>query len=246
MTKNIKRKQSQELRGSDDGATQPELPIAREITPRDDRQPSQLARLPHELLVQILYPLLVRDEPLLLLPKARFVPVKKSTTRGSAAWSPLVSILLACRAMYFAGIQVFYGRNTLRFVEALRFRKLVETRLGYDQRCSVTSIRLDVAWQKRGRSSSSSSSSSSRSSSSSSSAWRLLHECDVCAEWRDVLDQLPNLIKIVVRNVTDFKKAELMAQVDIKAFEARMREEIGPGNVGLLTFEWPTGASDAE
>ncbi|KGQ12046.1 hypothetical protein BBAD15_g2226 [Beauveria bassiana D1-5] len=239
MTKNLKRKQSQELRESDDGATQPEPLIAREITPRDDKQPSQLARLPHELLLQILYPLLVHDEPLLLLPKARFVPIiKKSTTRGSAAWSPLVSILLACRATYFAGIQVFYGRNTLRFVEALHFRKLVETRLGYDQRFSVTSIRLDVAWQKRGRSSSS--------SSSSSSAWRLLHECDVCAEWRDVLDQLPNLIKIVVKNVTDFKKAELMAQVDVKAFEARMREEIGPGNVGLLTFEWPTGASNTE
>lgn len=222
-----KRRQSEESQGSDDMAAQPGLPIVRETTSQAPQQPSQLARLPHELLVQILEPILAQNEPLLLLPKSRFVKAKKST-RGSA-WSPLVSILLACRAMYFAGVKVFYGRNTLHFVEALHFRKLVETRLDYDQRWSITSVLLTVAWQ-RGR--------------SSTSPWRLLHDCDSCAEWRDVLERLPKLRQIVMRNITDFDKAALLEQVDMTAFEARMRQEIGPEKAGLLTFDWPVGVSE--
>lgn len=230
MSMMLKRKQSEESSpGSVDMTPQPGPPIARETTRQSDRQPSQLARLPHELVVQIIHPLLTKDEPLLLLPKLRFVKAKTST-RGSA-WSALVSILLACRAMYFAGVEVFYGRNTLHFVEALHLRKLVETRFNYDQRWSVTSIRLNVAWQ-RGR--------------SSSSPWRLLHDCDSGAEWRDVLERLPRLREIIIRNTTDFKKADLLAQVDGAAFEARMRQETGLGHAPLLTFEWPVGVAETD
>ncbi|KAJ2979593.1 hypothetical protein NQ176_g3152 [Zarea fungicola] len=188
-----------------------------------NQQPSQIARLPHELLVQIIEPILINDEPLLLLPKLRFVRTKTST-RGKA-WSPLVSILLACRAMYFAGIEVFYGRNTLHFVEAIHLRKLVETRLSYDQRWSVMAIRLNVAWQKgRGR----------------DSPWRLLHDCDSCAEWKDVLEHLPKLRRVIMRNVTEFKNADLMTQIDTSAFEARMQDEIGTEKSKILAFEWPS------
>ncbi|KAJ4164330.1 hypothetical protein LMH87_006007 [Akanthomyces muscarius] len=229
MPSPLKRRQLEESKVSDDTAAQPGLPIVRGTTSHAHQQPSQLARLPHELLVQIIDPILAQDEPMLLLPRSRFVKAKK-LTRGSA-WSPLVSILLACRAMYFAGVEVFYGRNTLHFVEALHFRKLVETRLNYDQRWSITSVRLTVAWQ-RGR--------------SSTSPWRLLHDCDSCAEWRDVLERLPKLRRILIRNTTEFNKAELLAQVDMAAFEARMREEIGPEKAGLLTFEWPPDVSETD
>lgn len=221
------RRQSEESQGSDDMVARPGLFVVRGTTSQAHSQPSQLARLPHELLVQILDPILTQAEPLLLFPKSRFVKAKKST-RGSA-WSPLVSILLACRAMYFAGAEVFYGRNTLHFVEALHFRKLVETRLGHDQRWSITSVLLTVAWQ-RGR--------------SSTSPWRLLHDCDSCAEWRDVLERLPKLRRIVMRNTTDFNKAVLLELVDMTAFESRMRQEIGPEKAGLLTFDWPAGVSE--
>lgn len=218
-----KRKQAEEIQDGDDVAMSPGPPIARETTRQADQQPSQLARLPHELLVQIITPILANDEPLLLFPKSRFVKAKNSSR--SSAWSPLVSLLLACRAMYFAGVEVYYGRNTLRFVEALHFRKLVETRLSYDQRWSITSIQLDVVWQ-RGR--------------SSSSPWRLLHECDSGAEWCDVLGQLPKLRRIKLRNTTEFNKEDLVKQVDLPAFEERMRAELGAENAGLLLFEWPT------
>ncbi|XWW99672.1 hypothetical protein V2A60_007683 [Cordyceps javanica] len=223
MANILERKQIIKPQGSDDGGTQPGPPIGRKTI----KQPSQLACLPHELLVQIVYPILVRNQPCLLIPKSRFVKTKKSG-RGRA-WSPLVSILLACRAMYFAGVEVFYGRNTLDFVEALHLRRLVQERLSCDQRWSVTSVRLNVAWQ-RGR--------------GSSSPWRLLHDCDSCAEWRDVLDRLPKLRRVTVRSTTDFKKADLLAQVDCTAFEAKMRDEIGLAYANLLAFEWPTGVFD--
>ncbi|KAJ3498179.1 hypothetical protein NLG97_g1325 [Lecanicillium saksenae] len=225
MVQNLKRRLSEELPHSDDAVMLPGPPIATETKSQTDAQRSQLARLPHELLVQIISPILAKGEPLILLPKSRFVKTKKST-RGSA-WSPLVSILLACRAMYFAGVEVFYGHNVLRFVEALHFRKLVETRLSYDQRWAVTSMQLDVAWQ-RGR--------------SSRSPWRLLHECDSCAEWRDVLDQLPKLRQITMRNTTDFQKEDMMAQLDASVFEQKMRAELGLGKAQLLHFEWPTNS----
>lgn len=217
-----KRKEPEGVEDGEETTLQLGPPMAHEPMLHRNHQPSQLARLPHELLIQIIEPILIHDEPLLLLPKLRFVRTKTST-RGNA-WSPLVSILLACRAMYFAGIEVFYGRNTLHFVEALHLRKLVETRLSYDQRWSVTAIRLTVAWQKgRGR----------------DSPWRLLHDCDSCAEWKDVLEHLPRLRRVIMRNVTEFKKADLMTQMVAAAFEARMQDEIGTEKSEILAFEWP-------
>lgn len=219
----LKRKISAEFDNAVELGARPSLPIARDTSRQPNAQASPLARLPHELLVQIIEPILTQDAPLLLLPKSRFVKAKKSS-RGSA-WQPLVCILLACRAMYFAGIEVFYGRNVLNFVEALHLRKLVETRLSYDQRWSVTTIRLNIAWQ-RGR--------------NRHSPWRLLHECDSCTEWKDVIDELPKIRRIVMKSFSDFNEADLVTQLDMAAFETRMRSEIGHEQEHLLAFEWPS------
>lgn len=221
MSQSQKRKHAGESDRDDDEMVELGPPMAR--LPAVPQQMSPLAHLPHELLVQIIEPILIRDKPLVLFTKGRFVNNKKSTRAN--AWSPLVSILLACRAMYFAGVEVFYGRNTLHFVEALHLRKLVENHLNHDQRWSVTGIRLNVSWQ-RGR--------------SSNSPWRLLHDCDSSGEWRDVPDALPKLRKVVIRNTTEFSKEDLKMQLDTVVFEQRMREEIGSERADLLEFEWPS------
>lgn len=94
-------------------------------------QPSALAMMPHEILGMILGNLLIGQNPVELHSKRRFSRVKTSTDAKSR--TPLISVLLSCRAMYFAGLEVFYERNVLKFHQALHLRRFVSG-LSDDQR----------------------------------------------------------------------------------------------------------------
>ena len=185
------------------------------------QQFSSLLRLPHELLLIIVDDIVVQRNSLMLYPKLRFE--KKRHPSKSRPRSPLLSVLLVCRALYFAGIEAFYGRNTFRFEHSEHLRSLV-SRMSLDQNGCIGAIELSVEWVK---------------SRTKAQTWYPLHEIDYCLAWKDVVELLPKLQSIAIRSVTRFEQTEMLTWADTAAFEARMREEMGSDKSGLLNFVWP-------
>lgn len=107
---------------------------------------SGFANLPHEVLVMICRHALVQDQTLKLHPRVR--QARETVTqcdRHPKARHPLLAILLASRAMYFAGSEVYYGSNILRFHHPEHLRGCVPF-LSIDARLSVRHIQLTVMW----------------------------------------------------------------------------------------------------
>lgn len=202
----------------DDIASPGDPPIAHQ---EESRQLSHLLRLPHELLLVITSDLLIEDTALTLHHKRRFE--KKNAVAASSSRSPLLSILLASRALYFAGVEAFYRRNTLRFEHAEHLRHFVSG-LGYDQRWWIHDVEIDVEWVR----------------SRNAHRWYPLHEINYCSEWKDVIRHLPNLKTVAIRSVTKYGQSEMCAAVDTGSFETKMRNGLGSDQAGILKFVWPT------
>lgn len=190
-------------------------PIARQIA----QQPSPMLRLPHEVLLMIACGVVAQHDPVSPHAARRFR--KGRVTKSS---SPLIAVLLACRALYFAGIEAFYGRNRLQFEQAEHLRHFVDG-LSYDQRWAITAIELKVEWMRKRR---------------GSSEWLPQHEGDYCSRWKGVVEELPRLRSIIIRNYAKGNSEQFEEHVgsNADAFESRMREEMGSDTAGMLRFVW--------
>lgn len=60
--------------------------------------------------------------------------------------SPLLEILLVCKAFYFAGIASFFGDNVLRF-DNLRHLERLAGKLDVDRRCCIRRIEVDYVFR---------------------------------------------------------------------------------------------------
>ena len=190
-----------------------------------EKQQLALDMMPHEILVMIVGNLLIEQDPLELHSKRRFNKTKRVKISSNAkSWTPLISVLLACRAMYFAGLEVFYERNVLKFHQALHLHKFVSG-LSYDQRWAVRTIELHLQWTKPRR----------------GMDWSLLHQSDFCSDWKDVLCRLPRLKRITLKSYSRLDELGMMDCVDVVAFERRTRDEVGPRLASMLMFVWPAG-----
>jgi hypothetical protein len=171
-------------------------------------------------LIEIINNIIVKDNVLMLHSKRRFDKNQRLTAKSSQ--SPLLRILLTCRALYFAGVEAFYKRNTFRFQHSEHLRKCISG-LGYDQRWWIHEIELNVEWVNSRR----------------GGKWSPLHEMDYCAGWTDAIDCLPSLRTVAIRSITKYGQAQMLMEADVSVFEQRMRAEMGEERQALLKFVWP-------
>lgn len=193
--------------------------------PMERQQPSHLAAMPHEILVMILNNILIGHSPTELHSKRRLdttAPLKKQKTTDTKPWTAVINVLLSCRALYYAGLEVFYENTALKFHQGLHLHKFVSG-LSDDQKSAVRTIEMHLQWTRSRR----------------SANWALLHESDMCSNWKEEVDLLPHLKCLVLKCYSQLDESEMMGTVDVSAFERTATDELGPRYAGMVLFVWP-------
>ena len=119
----------------------------------------RLDALPHEILVTIFrYALVSPKQPVFFLNESLRTRVNKVRRRDKLAYrmltpaqhSPKLDVLLASKALYFAGVEAYFGSSTLYLSNTCYLKQFI-VEIGQDRKRHIKGVALLLEWPQKGK-----------------------------------------------------------------------------------------------